>query len=475
MPPVPKTRAERAAAARARMPQVPCQVVDRVCAAFEVGDFPERGVFAALDDFFGHLAREELAFEEVLSADFRVVGRTRTRLRTLLWGLRRFAPEVPLAAAGEAVQEWDRWLNSRYNVKPTKARQSTRVATAPEEWPDTWQATLPLLDQSLWIGETRHRRLAPKTRAAVVQAVGMAAAARSWAAERGVVLGENVDADTIEVLSRYLLGERRVTPRTAADYLERVRVFAGRGSLLDAEARAALREIVGALREEAGEADPGKREKVRAFRRRFTLADVMHKAIELTLEADEFPAYTAAAIRRRRDAVILALLVNTADRQGDLSRHRIGVEMVRHEDGLWEPLFRQSKTGRTKENGSLWRLTSELIDRHILADRPAWLLADRLTELHGRNLLSLEEESLGLYHPSRVLRAAFGISGHLVRTLITDAIRVSRPDAAWAAQFLLGHGTREMQEVYRTQFAELGAIQKYHDTMADLIEQAEAS
>lgn len=469
MPKPRASRAQRAQAALTRMPHVPPLVAERIRAAFEVADFPERGVFAAVNDYFHRLAEEGRALEEARPEDFRAVGTSRTRLRVLLWSLETFCPEAPLAAAQEVVKEWDRWLNGRYNVKEKKPRQSTRVAALPEDWPEAWQAALPCIDRAVRIGEVRYRPLAPKTRDAVIQAVGTMATARAWAVGRGVALGAGIDTDLVEVFARFLLSERRISPGSAADYLERARGLAIRGRLLDAAADATFGEIIGALREEADEADPGKREKIRQFRRRFTLVDVMLRAIALAQEAEAWPGHTEAAARRNREAMILALLVNTGDRQGDLSTHRIGIDLTRNPDGLWEPSFKQSKTSRRKENGPLWRLTSDLIDRHILGDRPAWVLGERVADLHCMNLVSLRHEGMGLYYPSQVLRRAFGISGHLVRTLIVDAIRVSRPDAAWAAQFMLGHGTRDMQEQYRTDFRELAAVRTYHSVIEEIM------
>lgn len=475
MPKPKATRAGRARAALIRMPHVPPVVAERIRQAFEADDFPERGVFAAMEAFFAHLAREERALDLVRPEDFRTVATSRTRLRVLLWSLRTFCPEAPLAPAAEVVKEWDHWLNSCYNVKLRKPRKSTRVALPPDEWPEVWQAALPDLDRSIRIGSVRYRPLQPKTRASTIQAVGMMAAARDWAAAHGVVVSDAVGADLIEIFARFLLADpadyppgRGITPRSAADYLERVRGFVTRARLIDEAGHAALTEIVGALREAAGEADPGKRTKVQTFRRRFTLADVMLRAVALADEADRFPGHGEAAARLRREAVILALLVNTGDRQGDLSRHRIGIDLVRRPDELWELAFFQSKTARLKDNGPLWPVTSRLLDRHILADRPDWVLPDRLDELHGLNAVSLREEGMDLYYPTKVLHREFGISGHLVRTLIVDAIRISHPDAGWAAQFLLGHGTREMQEEYRTDFREVAAIRKYHNMLDDV-------
>ncbi len=51
------------------------------------------------------------------------------------------------------------------------------------------------------------------------------------------------------------------------------------------------------------------------------------------------------------------------------------------------------------------------------------------------------------------------LTGHLIRTLIVDAIRRLRPDALWAAQHMLGHSDRWMQETYRSEFDASAAVQ----------------
>jgi integrase len=302
----------------------------------------------------------------------------------------------------------------------------------------------------------------------VIQAVGMADTARAWAADRGIALSPRIDGDLAEVLVRYLTQEREVSARTIHDYLERLRIFALRGGLLAGDDHGEIGAILSDLRAEAEDTDPAKRAKVRAFRRSFDLADVLLRARALGQAAAALPDWSAGAERKRRAAVILALLVNTADRQGDLSCHRIGHELQREADGSWVLDFHQSKTGRRKASGALWPITTRLIEDHILAGRPDWCLPDRLAELQGCNLLSLAPRGFGLYHPSAILREEFGISGHLVRTLITDAVRNGRPDAAWAAQALMGHVNRTMQETYRVDFRETAAIRSWHDTLEAL-------
>ena len=82
----------------------------------------------------------------------------------------------------------------------------------------------------------------------------------------------------------------------------------------------------------------------------------------------------------------------------------------------------------------------------------------RVAELQGMNLLTLESHVLNAGFINRRLKEDFEIHGHLVRTLLTDLIRRERPNARWAAQHMLGHSGRYMQETYRSDFAESGAV-----------------
>nr|WP_309504397.1 hypothetical protein [uncultured Roseovarius sp.] len=457
-----KSRQERAAKLLGDMAHVPQSVKTRFQEAFLKADPNPRGMPKALEKFYAHLETVGRSPDQVLPEDFEALSSSRTGHRVLLSALRRFAPEVPLAAARPVSQKWDHWLNSTYNQKPKKPRISTRVALGPGEWPEAWRAPVPLLDQVIRIDGRRFSALAPKTRENVVQAMGMLGSARIWAMEQGVELDEAFSADLFEAFTRFMLLERKVSTRTVADYLERVQVFAKRGGLLEGIGAETLSELIGALREDAEDQEPGKRAKLRAFREKFTLADLLKRALTLAVEADNAPDGTAEAERKRRTALILALLVNTGDRRGDLSRLTIGEHLTRCEDGQWSIQLRQAKTGRRKDLGPLWRLTGAFIDAHILAGRPAWQIEDRVQALTGCNLLSLSETPFHSKFTTGVLRQEFGISGHLVRTLITDLIRTEHPDAAWAAQEMLGHSNRWMQSTYQSDFRATASIRKWH-------------
>jgi hypothetical protein len=458
------------------MPTVPRDVAEAMANACVDEQFTARGGPAALERFYAHMLRSGRAPQRVRTEDFAAVTTSRTGLAVLLKALELADPSVPLAPARPLRQDWDRWLNDRYNVRPRKGRSSTRVALLPEDWPASWATAEPLLDRRVRVQGRLYRPLAPKTRDSIVQAVGLCAAARPWAQRHGVVVPEAFSADLAEAFLRFLVRERDdlgrerkpVTMRTAANYFGRVMIFGRRARLLGEEADTAFSDIHAALESEASDATPTKHAKIRRFLSHYGLADLLHAAARCMKEAEDLPAHSAAAFRLRRKAVVFALLVNGADRQGDLSTFTIGREIGRQADGLWGARFRQSKTGGRKDLGPYWPVTSRIIDHHILAGRPDWLLEDRLVELDGCNLLGLEDGALSIYHPTALLKEEFGISGHLVRTLLTDLVRVHRPDADWAVKTMLGHMSRWMQSTYRTDFRETAALEKYNETIAQL-------
>ncbi|MCZ4262785.1 MULTISPECIES: hypothetical protein [Limimaricola] len=470
------SRDARVATLIARMPNVPRDVAALAAAAAVDGRFTSRGGPAALERFYGHMLKTRRAPQQVRLEDFAAVTTSRTGLITLMNALAAFDPGVPLAPARPLRQDWDRWLNARYNAKEARPRVSQRIALEPANWPIDWAAVEPLLDQRVRRNGRRYRPLAAKGRANVVQAVGLCAAARVWAAEQGVALPEAFSADLAEAFLRFLFraeeGRGPITMRSAADYFQRVILFARRGALFTAKVEGRFTEIHTALVSEATDETPGKHAKIRRFLDQHGLADLLHAAHRCLEEAADLPAHGAAACRLRRKAVVFALLLNGVDRQGDLSTFRIGREIARTPEGDWTAEFRQAKTRGKKALGSYWPVTSRIIDAHVMADRPGWQMVDRLRELDGANLLGLEEGALSTYHPAVLLQEEFGISGHLVRSLVTDLVRTQAPDAAWAVQALLGHSSRWMQQAYRTDFRDTAALEKYHATIKTIARDA---
>ena len=271
--------------------------------------------------------------------------------------------------------------------------------------------------------------------------------------------------------------------RTGADYFERLGMYFLRAGLFDRESLAALDEVRGALEEAATDDVPSKRAKLRGFRERFELGDVLRAAAAAEAKARNLPGQSTAALRLRQKAVAYALLVNTGDRQGDLRQARIGVELTRDADGTWRHDLRQAKTGNRKEMEALWSGTCLLLDSHILADRPAARMIHQLAELDGANLLTLEDSELDRSFINRRLERDFPLemsngsverlTGHLIRTLIVDAIRRERPNAHWAARHMLGHSDRWMHETYRSDFDESAAVRAMNGRYAEI--EADAS
>lgn len=453
-----EVRAKRAEALASRMPHVPAVVVGRMQEHLLQSEFPQRGMPAVLEDFYACLERAGCPPDQVTTEIFQEVGTSRTRFRCLVAALRRFAPEVPLADSMIVQQDWDRWLNARYNTRPPVETPSRRVGVAPEGWPDAWSDALQTLDRSVRPFGTRLRALAPRTKAAVISAVGLLARSRLWAAERGVDLPARPSESLFMGFLHYLEEERDVSFGTARDYLESIRMFFLRAGLFDDASFDACRDLIAALAEEAADKDPGKWARLRAFRRSFSLADLLQSAREGSSKAKTCAGNSTAAFGLRQKAMIYALLVNTGDRQGDLRQYRIGIDLVRDAGGDWRHGIRQGKTGRPKELDALWPGTSALIDDHVLGDRPPWRLSDRLAEIDGMNLLSLSDHVVNEGFINRRLADDFGIHGHLVRTLIADLLRRMRPDALWALQAMLGHTNRHTQKVYRSEFDESKAV-----------------
>ena len=471
-------RSRKVAALPARVPDLPPAVLARMQGHLREAEFPVRGLAAAMQDFFARLNAAGLSPELVTPDIYAAVGTSRSRLRALITGLRAFAPEVPLAPAAEATRRWDAWLNARYGAKPEKPRASPLQGLPVTAWPEAWQRAVPALDRSVRPYGYPLRPLGVKTRASVISAVGLLAASRDWAADQGVVVPDHPSAELFEAYERYLLLERNLSLRTAGDYCERLQLFFLRAGLFNEASLGALDDILGALREAASDETPGKQAVLRAFRQRFHLGDVLHKATALAAQAATLPGHSTAALRLRQTALSYAFLMNTGDRQGDLRLARIGQEIVRGPDGLWRHDLRQGKSGRRKEIETLWPGTSALLDAHLLADRPAWQIESRVVELDGLNLLTLSDADLHKGFLNRRLEKDFQLAdasddqdsprltGHLLRTLIVDAIRRTRPDALWAAQYMLGHAERTMQEVYRSDFRESEAVMRMDAILA---------
>jgi hypothetical protein len=192
------------------------------------------------------------------------------------------------------------------------------------------------------------------------------------------------------------------------------------------------------------------------------------------LKAQALPGHSAERARLHLKAVVLALLVNGVDRQGDLAKLRIGREIVRTPDG-WVPAFRQDKNHRHKDNGPLWPPVSAIIDAHVLGDRPNWLIAERLRELDGMHLFSLAPEPYGTYRPTGFLREEFGISAQLIRTIVTDFLKRHRPERRLGGQAAARPHLEDDASTYQTDFREVAAVEAGQATILQIASAAEAA
>ncbi len=65
--------------------------------------------------------------------------------------------------------------------------------------------------------------------------------------------------------------------------------------------------------------------------------------------------------------------------------------------------------------------------------------------------------------------------GYVPKQMYAWTIRRERPDALWASREMLGHTDRFMQEIYRSDFAESGAIRAMDQLYAELERAGRAS
>lgn len=132
----------------------------------------------------------------------------------------------------------------------------------------------------------------------------------------------------------------------------------------------------------------------------------------------------------------------------------IGRDLTRSFTGEWSLEWRQEKTGKRTSAGKLWPEVSEILDDHILGDRPRRLIAVRYQECIGTNWLTLTEKAFAAKVPSLRFKEAIGIPLHDLRTLIADQLRSHAPEsAANVIQTVLGHSTFEAGEAYRADCA----------------------
>ena len=456
---------------------MPRPVAERAAAGCVDGRFTARGGPAALERFYAHMLETGRAPQQARCADFAAVTTSRTGLIVLMKVLeastRRYhsRPPGPCGRTGTGGSTPTTTRRRRQGASPRAWR------CCPADWPAAWAAAEPLLDRRVRANGRRYRALAPKTRASIVQAVGLCAAARHWAAGQGVDLPETFSADLAEVFLRFLFRE------TGGDGIApQARHHAHGGRLL--RTRDPLRPAGRALHAGGRSALPRDphRARLRGHRRD---PDQARQDPPVPLAARALgPAARRPSLPRRSGGAAGAWRGRLpAAAQGHGVR---AVAQRRRPPGRSFDLPHRPRD-RAAAGRALERRLPPVQDprpqgsRALLARSPAgssismcWP-GGRIGCWRSVSRNSTGATSSGWRRaPSRpttrrpCCRRSSRISGHLVRTLVTDLIRVHRPDAAWAAQALLGHKSQWMQATYRTDFRETAALDKYHGTIEAL-------
>lgn len=365
---------------------------------------------------------------------YRAAAASESTFRCLLRALSRYAPHVSTAPARLVSDEW-------YARRRKPAGKSASKAEKPvgASWPEEWGRMKSGLLAAPIRGSSKKRYIASIDRCATLVAEGLAS-------EK---LGFITACELSDAFVFHPDDTRRVKPVTAANYIEGLIALGARGGVAE-ESLAAMRVILGDLRDQAALAEKNKHERLSALMERGGYAHVADRIGELRARAHDLPAHSAARRRCMQQAVVCAVILNKPPRKGDLVQWRFGEQIVRDVDGTWRAGWEQQKTGRCTETGALWPEISEILDEWILGGRPDRLVHLRYRELLGRHWLTLEDSEPYRDLPSQLTKAAVGVPSHDLRTLAADYMR--RHDPARAADVIathLGHGTRKAGEAYR--------------------------
>jgi integrase len=129
----------------------------------------------------------------------------------------------------------------------------------------------------------------------------------------------------------------------------------------------------------------------------------------------------------------------------------------------------QGKTRGVKRNAALWPEVGAILDAYILGGRDPETVQEVYAGLEGAHFMSLDPAPAHTEMPSALFREAFGISAHMIRTLVVDFLKWHGEEGpAGVCQALLGHRNPEMHQEYRTDFRDQAAIGRYQATIRAL-------
>jgi hypothetical protein len=408
---------------------VPAGIRARMLAAERI----EPGAAAVVGRFFAGLAQRGEPIAAPSRASFDAAAASEATLATLIRTLQKYAPEVCLAGGREARKAW---YSKRPRAGVPRRRGRAPLPTqAPVSWPVEWAMLYPKLLQAP-IRESSRRRYVDSINQ--LAAVLSAEVAPDWSRFMACALFE-------------ALVDRGEHPRTIANYLEDLICLGLHGKAGDARL-AGLREMRAVAAVRARRVDKKKIDRIAGLAEQGGFMAIAETIARLRSDAEELPAWSAAADRLRRAAAILAVEINAYGRTGDVAAWRLGIDLVREPWGGWRLAWSQGKTSGDQDVGELWPEVSEVLDEFILGGRPRRYATLRYTELAGCNWLTQAEKAFASRTPSQLVRETIGLPLHDLRTLIADLLR--RVDPARARDLvraILGHASTAAGEAYRAE------------------------
>ena len=420
----------------------------------------EPGAAAVMARFWTFLQERREPADAPSAAVFTAAAASESTLATLLRALARYAPEIGTAAARDLRRAY-------YCKRPSKTipltdsdsssrpgiQRPVQSAVAGRNWPLQWRAHLPALLAAPIRETSRRRYLASINRCAkLVQSSDYGAGLDLYMA---ACLAEDIEAGGVR-------------PITIAGYLDALIALARAGSAPQDDIDG-MRLIRTRLAERAAMGTKRKVARLVALDEAGGHDAIGERLTALQAEASVLPHHSARKQALRQQIALCLIHLQKPARTGDVSRWRLGRDLVRSTDGRWNLQWRQQKTGHDTEAGPLWDEVCEALDELALGGRPARFIHLRYQDLLGRNWLTLTDTDPPAKWPSAMIRDAIGLPSHDLRTLAADLLR--RHDPATAGNLisaLLGHRSTKAAADYRAMAEAETATRDWQDMRAKI-------
>lgn len=403
----------------------------------------EPGAAAVAGRFFRIVAARREPIAAPSAQSFREAAGSEPTFRTLLRTLAKHAPMVSTAAALPVKAEWvAKRPKSAQPAKRKRARINGATPIDIRSWPESWQVYYVGLEKARIKPSSLRRYRASIHRCAQLVVEGKA--------------GEELNflnawrlAEALPASRRTGMRGKKLRPCTVANYIEGL-VVLGRHGGADTDALAGVRFLRDHLKDVADAGDKLKYGRITAVMERGGFAFIAGEIGRLREEAAALPDHAARKTAALQAAALCAVHMNKPPRTGDVSRWRIGEQILREPDGTWRLGWVQEKNGHETEAGGLWPEVCEILDELILGGRPDRFIHLRYRELVGKNWMTLEDRARAPNWPSGMICDAIGIPSHDLRTLAADYLRLHDPEtAANVISAHLGHKTSAAGEEYR--------------------------